>query len=202
MKTALKLLTFLPALTVASSLLAAPADFALSADLGSTRQAGDGESGTSFSGSVGLSYQITPTWSVLLNYTDSGEADLFSLSDTYAGDDIIYNATISLDNSGTGLFAQYTTERQLQQWSFGGRIGLVRWDTDVNVTVHTASDLGLTVVSDSGTDLAAALFAQYALTEKWDLTLGLDYLRYDISFEEESTDVTNARLYIGLKNSF
>lgn len=202
MKTALKLLTFLPALTVSSTLLAAPSDFALSADLGSTRQAGDGESGTAFSGSVGLSYQITPTWSVLLNYTDSGEADLFSLSDTFAGDDIIYNATMSLDNTGTGLFAQYTTERQLQQWSFGGRIGLVRWDTDVNVTVHAASDLGLTVVSDSGTDLAAGLFAQYALTEKWDLTLGLDYLRYDISFEEESTDVTNTRLYIGLKNSF
>ncbi len=61
MITALKLLALLPVLTVSSTLLAAPSDFALSADLGSTRQAGDGESGTAFSGSVGLSYQITPT---------------------------------------------------------------------------------------------------------------------------------------------
>jgi hypothetical protein len=202
MKTALKLLALLPVLTVSSTLLATPSDFALSADLGSTRQAGDGESGTAFSGSVGLSYQITPSWSVLLNYTDSGEADLFSLNDTFAGDDIIYEATMSLDNTGIGLFAQYTTERQLQQWAFGGRIGLVRWESDVNATVHAASELDLNVVSDRGTDLAAALVAQYALTEKWDLTLGLDYLRYNISFEEDSTDVTNTRLYIGLKNSF
>lgn len=202
MKTALKLLALLPVLTVSSTLLATPSDFALSADLGSTRQAGDGESGTAFSGSVGLSYQITPSWSVLLNYTDSGEADLFSLKDTFAGDAIINEATMSLDNTGIGLFAQYTTERQLQQWSFGGRIGLVRWESDVNATVHAASELDLNVVSDRGTDLAAALVAQYALTEKWDLTLGLDYLRYNISFEEDSTDVTNTRLYIGLKNSF
>lgn len=201
MKTAVKLLTLLPVLALSAPVLATTSDFALSADLGSTGQSGDGESGSAFSGSVGLSYHITPQWSVLLNYTDSGEADLYNFSDTFAGDDILYTATLSLDTTATGLFAQYTTEPQ-QQWSFGGRVGLVRWDTDVNVTVQAASELGLTVVSDSGTDLAAGLFAQYELNDKWDLTLGLDYFRYTLSFEEDSTDVTNTRLYVGLKNSF
>lgn len=201
MKTAVKLLLLLPLLS-ASALYAAPSDISVTADVGATRQSGDGESGNATSFSAGLSYQITPTWSVLLNYTDSGEADLLRFSDTLAGDDIIYDGTLSLDATGVGLFAQYLTERQIEHWSFGGRLGLVRWDADVNATLHTSPDINLTALSDSGTDLAVGLLAQYALTEKWDLTLGLDYLRYDISFEEESTDVTNTRLYIGLKNTF
>ncbi|OGO80801.1 MAG: hypothetical protein A2203_08990 [Chromatiales bacterium RIFOXYA1_FULL_46_5] len=202
MKTTAKLLIFLPLLATAPTLLAATSDLALSADLGATRQSGDGESGNAVSASVGLSYQITPNWSVLLNYTDSGEADLLSISDTFAGGNLVYDATLSLDSSAIGLFAQYLTERQIEQWSFGGRLGLVRWDADVNVTVHASPDIGLALASDKGTDLSAGLLAQYALTEKWDLTTGLDYMRYTISFDGESTDVTNTRLYIGLKNSF
>jgi outer membrane receptor protein involved in Fe transport len=202
MKTALKLLLLLPLFSAAPALFAAPSNIAVTADVGATRQSGDGESGNATSFSAGLSYQITPTWSVLLNYTDSGEADLLSFGTTLPGDDIIYNATLSLDTTGIGLFAQYLTERQVEHWSFGGRLGLIRWDADVNVTAHLSPDVSLTAFSDTGTDLAAGLLAQYALTEKWDLTLGLDYLRYDMSFEDESTDITNTRLYIGLKNSF
>jgi hypothetical protein len=202
MKTSTKLLLLLPVLTATPSLLAAASDFAVSADVGATRQAGDGESGTAASASLGLSYQITPQWSVLLNYTDSGEADLTTVSDTFAIGDVMYDATLALDNTAVGLFAQYMTERQLEQWSFGGRLGLVRWDTDLNLTLHASPDAGLTIVSDKGTDLAAGLVAQYALTDKWDMSLGLDYMRYSISFEDESTDVTNTRLYIGMKTSF
>lgn len=202
MKTSTNLLLLLPLLSVAPTVLAAASDFAVSADVGATRQSGDGESGTATSASLGLSYQITPQWSVLLNYTDSGEADLTTVSDTFAIGDVLYDATLALDNTAVGLFAQYMTERQAEHWSFGGRLGLVRWDTDLNLTLHASPDVGLTILSDTGTDLAAGLVAQYALTDKWDMTLGLDYMRYSISFEDESTDVTNTRLYIGLKNTF
>jgi hypothetical protein len=202
MKTALKLLLLLPLFSAAPALFAAPSNIAVTADVGATRQSGDGESGNATSLSAGLSYQITPTWSVLLNYTDSGEADVLSFGTTLPGDNNTYNATLSLDTTGIGLFAQYLTERQVENWSFGGRLGLIRWDADVNVTAHLSPDVSLTALSDKGTDLAAGLLAQYAFTEKWDLTLGLDYLRYDMSFEGESTDITNTRLYIGLKNSF
>lgn len=202
MKTTAKLLMILPLLATTPTLLAATSDLALSADLGATRQSGDGESGNAVSASVGLSYQITPNWSVLLNYTDSGEADLATVSDTFAIGDVMYDATLALDNTAIGLFAQYMTERQLEQWSFGGRIGVVRWDTDLNLTLHASPDVGLTILSEKGTDVAAGLVAQYALTDKWDLTLGLDYMRYSINFEEDSTKVTNSRLYLGLKNSF
>lgn len=202
MKTTAKLLLLLPVFVSTPAALAAASDIAFTADIGATRQSGDGESGNATSFSAGVSYQITPNWSVLLNYTDSGEADLLSISDTFNGDNLVYDATLSLDGSAVGLFAQYLTERQTEHWSFGGRLGLVHWDADVNVTVHSSPDIGLTVASDNGIDLAAGLLAQYALTEKWDLTLGLDYMRYTISFEDESTDVTNTRLYIGLKNSF
>ncbi|WP_233080658.1 outer membrane beta-barrel protein [Rheinheimera soli] len=202
MKTTAKLLLLLPIFVSAPAALAAASDLAVTADIGATRQSGDGESGNAASFSAGVSYQITPNWSVLLNYTDSGEADLLSISDTFVGGNVVYDATLSLDSSAVGLFAQYLTERQVEHWSFGGRLGLVRWDADVNVTVHASPDIGLAVASDKGTDLAAGLLAQYALTEKWDLTLGLDSMRYTISFDGESTDVTNTRLYIGLKNSF
>lgn len=202
MKTCAKLFCILPFLTVAPWLTAAPSDFAVSAELGASGQAVDDESGTSASVSVGLSYQIDPHWSVVLNYTDSGEADLATVRDTFAIGDVMYDATLALDNTAVGLFAQYMTERQLEQWSFGGRLGLVRWDTDLNLTLHASPDVGLTILSDTGTDLAAGLVAQYAFTEKWDMTLGLDYVRYSISFEDESTDVTNTRLYIGIKNTF
>ena len=202
MKTSVKLLLVLPLLTAAPPLLAAASDLAVSADVGATRQSGDGESDTATSASLGLSYQITPQWSVLLNYTDSGEADLATVSDTFAIGDVMYDATVALDNTAIGLFAQYMTERQLEHWSFGGRLGLVRWDTDLNLTLHASPDVGLTIQSEKGTDLAAGLVAQYALTEKWDMTLGLDYMRYSVSFVEDSTDVTNSRLYLGLKNTF
>lgn len=202
MKTAVKLLVVLPLLSAVPVLIAAPSDFAVSAELGASGQAVDNESGTSASVSAGLSYQIDPNWSVLLNYTDSGEADLATLSDTFAIGDVMYDATLALDNTAIGLFGQYMTERQLEHWSFGGRLGLVRWDTDINLTLHASPDVGLTIVSDTGTDLAAGLVAQYSLTEQWDMTLGLDYMRYSISFEDESTDVTNTRLYIGIKNTF
>lgn len=202
MKTAVKLLVVLPLLSAVPVLIAAPSDFAVSAELGASGQAVDSESGTSASVSAGLSYQIDPNWSVLLNYTDSGEADLATLSDTFAIGDVMYDATLALDNTAIGLFGQYMTERQLEHWSFGGRLGLVRWDTDINLTLHASPDVGLTIVSDTGTDLAAGLVAQYSLTEQWDMTLGLDYMRYSISFEDESTDVTNTRLYIGIKNTF
>ncbi len=202
MNTCLKLLLVLPLFSTPLCAVAALSDFAISADVGASRQSADGESGQAASYSVGLSYQITPVWSVLLNYTDSGEADLLTFSDTLPGDDIIYDATLSLDTNAAGLFAQYLTERQTGHWSFGGRLGLVRWDSDVNATLHTSPDINLTALTDSGTDLAAGLLAQYGLTYNWDLTLGLDYLRHDISFEDDSTDVTNTRLYLGLRNSF
>lgn len=202
MKNTTKLMILFTLLSVAPTLLAANSDFAISADVGATRQSGDGESGTATSASLGLSYQFTPKWSVLLNYTDSGEADLATVSDTFAIGGVMYDATLALDNTAIGLFAQYTTERQLEQWSFGGRLGLMRWDTDLNLTLHASSDVGLTIKSEKGTDLAAGLVAQYALTEKWDMTLGLDYMRYSVSFVDNSTDVTNTRLYLGLKNTF
>ena len=202
MKTTTKLLITLPLLITQPTLLAATTDFALSAELGTTRQSGDGESGNATSGSVGLSYQITPNWSVLLNYSDSGEADYMRLGGILAGDEFVYDATLSLDNTSTGLSAQYQTERQIEQWFFGGRVGLVYWDTDLNMTVHSSPEISLTALSDKGTNLSAGIFAHYGLTEKWDLTLGLDYLRYRIEASGGDTDVTTTKLYVGLKNSF
>jgi hypothetical protein len=202
MNNCMKLLLVLPLLSTPLCALAALSNFAISADVGASRQSTDWESGQAASFSVGLNYQITPVWSVLLNYTDSGEADLMTFSDTLPGDDILYKATMSLDTSTAGLFAQYLTERQTGHWSFGGRLGLVRWDSDMNVTLHVSPDINLTALTESGTNLAAGLLAQYGLTYSWDLTLGFDYLRHDISFEGGNMFVTNTRLYLGLKNSF
>lgn len=202
MNNCLKLLLVLPFISTPLSAVAALSNFAISADVGASRQSAEQESGQAASFAVGLSYQINPVWSVVLNYTDSGEADMMTFSDTLPGDDVLYEASLSLDTSAVGLFAQYLTERQTGHWSLGGRLGLARWDSDMNVTLHASPDISLTAFTDSGTNLAAGLLAQYGLTYNWDLTLGLDYLRHDISIEGGSTALTNTRLYLGLKNSF
>ncbi|WP_186435074.1 outer membrane beta-barrel protein [Rheinheimera sediminis] len=200
MRNICKLLMALPLLSVAPLALAETTGFAVIADLGSARQSAEGDAGNAASASLGLSYQFSPNWSASLSYIDYGNADVFKFSDSF-GDDIIYHATLSADSSGLGLHAQYMTDSVAGHWSFGGRAGVVRWDTDIKLAIEQTG-AGGTVASDSGIAFSAGLVAAYSITEQLDITLSADFMRYSIEIEDEKGDMDNSRLALGLKYQF
>jgi hypothetical protein len=201
MKTSAKLFVLIPFVFAAPSLMAETSGFAVTADLGVVHQSAEGDSGNAASAALGLSYQINPNWSASISYTDYGQADVYQFSDNF-GDDIIYNATLSLDSTGLGVHAHYMTDRVTGLWSFGGRAGLVRWDTDINVKVEDMAGANGTVASDSGVALSAGFVAAYAITDQLDVTLSVDFMRYSMDFEEENGDIDNSRLAAGVKYHF
>lgn len=200
MKNAFKLLIALPLLSAAPLTLAETTGFAITADLGSARQSAEGDAANATSASLGLSYQFSPNWSASLSYIDYGNADVIEFSDTF-GDDIVYNATISADSTGLGVHAQYMTDRMAGHWSFGGRAGLVRWDTDIKLAIEQL-EVGGTMASDSGITFSAGLVAAYSITEQLDVTLSADFMQYSIEIEDEKGDMDNSRVALGLKYHF
>lgn len=201
MRNSVKLFVLIPFIFAAPALMAQNSGFAVTADLGAARQSAEDVSGNAASAALGLSYQINSNWSTSLSYTHFGDADLYQFADTF-GDDIIYNATMSLDTTGFGLHAHYMTDRVTGIWSFGGRAGLVRWDTDINFKVDGISAANGTVASDSGVTLSAGLVAAYPISDQLDLTLSADFMRYNMDFEDENGDIDNSRLAAGVKYHF
>lgn len=201
MKTRFKLLVLIPFVFAAPTLMAETSGFSVTADLGAARQSAEGDSGTAVSAALGLSYQFDSNWSASLSYIDFGQPDVYEFSDSI-GDDILYNATLSLDTTGLGLQAQYMTDRTTGHWSFGGRAGLVRWDTDINVEVDGMMDANGTVASDSGVAFSAGVIAAYAINDQLDLTLSADFMNYSMDFEDEEGDIDTSRLAAGVKYHF
>ena len=105
-------------------------------------------------------YRVNPNFAVEFAYTGLGEA-----SASFAG-----FGTISVESSGFEVLAVATAPVGAQ-WSLYGKIGLFRWDLDVNDGTGVVGSF-----SESGTDLTYGLGASYDFSR--DSALRIEYQQY------------------------
>jgi hypothetical protein len=166
----------------------------------------DEESANSFAPDVFFSYKFNDNWSVVTQYTNYGEADLFDAQltlDAPGGGGVPVDLTFSSETTGFSVVGQYMTARNVGHWSFGAKLGLMKWDTDFHVkatnTINQAT--GTVTESDSGVAVYGGLLGAYALNEKIDLTLGVDWFVNDLDvklIEGAQTDMQYSKLSAGI----
>lgn len=162
------------------------------------------ESGNSFSPSVALGYLYNPNISIVAQYTQYGEADLFSAELNIDG--VAIDATFSSETTGISLVGQYMTDASPGGWSYGAKLGLIHWSTDLNLSASnggvTASD---TLDDDKGVAVYGGFIVSYALSEKIDLTLNADWFVNDLEvdlIDGSQEDMQYSRYTAGLKYQF
>lgn len=162
------------------------------------------EKGDSFSPSLALGYMYDSNISIIAQYTQYGEADLFSSELNFEG--VILDTTFSSETTGVSLVGQYMTDLSSSGWSFGAKLGLIRWDTDLNFTATSggasASD---TLGDDSGVSIYGGVVVSYALSQRMAVTLNADWFVNDLDvelIEGSQVDMQNSRYSMGLRYSF
>lgn len=141
-------------------------------------------------------YQINDNVSVLLDYSNYGEADLFDL---YLFDT---KATIASETTGVSVIGQFMTDRNVGYFSVGARLGLISWQTDMNIKANGQSE---TLADDSGIAAIGGLIGSYAMSEKLDLVMSLDWFVYDHKadlLEDEGVDFQHSVLKVGFNYYF
>lgn len=163
------------------------------------------ETGNSFAPSLSFGYQFNENWSIVAQYTQYGEADLFDTDFEIPVDaDIVpINVAFSTDTTGLSVVGQYMTERNVGHWSLGAKLGLMKWDTDLNIH-YTSRQYGVDEVdteSDSGVAIYGGLLGAYALSETLDLTIVADWFVNDLDTElidGATTDMQYSRFSVGM----
>lgn len=139
------------------------------------------ESGSAVAVGLNGGYRYNANWSVLVDYSKYGQADLFDFN--YAGVPI----TVASDTKGLSVMGQYLTGHQVGEWAVGARLGLISWQTDVN---FKSGSNELTFDDDSGVSVIGGLLASYSATENLDLLLSADWFVYD----HDAALLTNAAI--------
>jgi hypothetical protein len=158
------------------------------------------ENGNSFSPSLSAGYNFNENISIIAQYTDYGKADLFDTNVFI--NPVQVNIAVSTETTGFSLVGQYMSPRSIGSWSFGAKLGLIRWDTDFNVRFKTAQVNFTETESESGIAVYGGFIGSYALNEKWDLTLGADWFVNDLDAEVidgAKTDMQYSRFNLGFK---
>uniref|UniRef100_A0A486XM23 Outer membrane protein OmpA-like transmembrane domain-containing protein n=1 Tax=Rheinheimera sp. BAL341 TaxID=1708203 RepID=A0A486XM23_9GAMM len=154
------------------------------------------ESGSTAAFGVNAGYNFNDNVSFIVDYTNYGSADLFSAP--------VVGGNVQFFSETTGLsgMVQYISERVVSEWSYGARLGLIAWSTDVSVKGfgNTAP-----VGDDSGVSVVGGFMARYAATEKLDLIFSADWFVYDHKAElldDQKVDFQHDRYAIGLQYHF
>lgn len=162
------------------------------------------ESGNSFSPSIALGYMFTPNISMVAQYTQYGEADLFSADIDF--EDVVVGTTFSSETTGISLVGQYMTDPSPSGWSYGAKLGLINWDTDLNISATSAgASASDTLGDDKGVAVYGGFIITYALGEKVDVTLNADWFVNDLDvelIEGSQMDMQYSRYTVGLKYQF
>lgn len=164
------------------------------------------ESANSFAPDVFFSYKFNDNWSVVTQYTNYGEADLFEAQlqiDVPSGGSVPVDLTFSSETTGFSVVGQYMTIRNVGHWSLGAKLGLMKWDTDFHIkATNTTNQISATTTeSDSGVAIYGGFLGAYALNEKIDLTLGVDWFVNDLDVElidGAKTDMQYSKLSFGI----
>jgi hypothetical protein len=159
------------------------------------------ESGNSFSPSLSVGYNFTESISIIAQYTDFGKADLFDTT-VLVNSFTPVKVEFSTETTGFSLVGQYMSPRSVGYWSFGVKLGLIRWDTDFNMRFSNSQANVTNTKSESGVGFYGGFMGSYALNEKWDITLGADWLVNDLDVEiidGAKTDMQYSRFNLGFK---
>lgn len=162
------------------------------------------ESGKGFAPAIGVSYRFNENFSVLVNYADHGEADLFDFYQYYGNNKV--NFTASVESTALSVMAQYESERMVQNWSFGGRLGLTSWDADAMLTgTFQGQSEKDSIGSDSGVSIIGGLFAVYSFTQQLDMTFSADWFVAEPNIEiveGHDTELQVSRYAVGMRYWF
>lgn len=159
-------------------------------DDGSLSSASLDDSDTSLSLTVG--YQMTPNFSIEGGYIDLGE---FSFDATSNGSGWLYpagpvNATIET----TGLFFDVKGQVPLtEKISLYGKLGLLKWDADVNVSISLGS--GSESIDDTDTFIGMGGSVILSQDEASTIALNVDYTLYEL--DDLDVDVFSVGIQIG-----
>ena len=185
-------------------------NFAVLADIGVGHQKLDvsggyhTESGNAFSAALGLEYKINSEFSAIVQYADYGEADLFGAEIPVAGQEV--GVDFSAKTKGLSLVGQYMTARAVDNWSFGAKLGMISWDTDMYIKASgNDSSAKVTFGSDDGTSIVGGLLASYAFNQQMDVYFNADWFVSDVDgqiIEGETNEILRARYTVGLKYHF
>jgi opacity protein-like surface antigen len=161
----------------------------------------ESESGNSFSPNLLVGYNFTESISIIAQYTDFGKADLFDTTFLFNPSTPV-KVEFSTETTGFSLVGQYMSPREVGLWSFGARLGLIRWSTDFNSNFSAFQANFTDTKSETGVAFYGGLIGSYALSETWDITLGADWFVNDLDVEiidGAKTDMQYSRLNLGLK---
>lgn len=158
------------------------------------------ETGKDTAPSVGVSYKFQDFWSVQLQYADAGKADLFSFNEG----NVKY--TFSSETSQLNLFGAFSTDRQVGNWGFGGRLGLSKWDTSMFIAgTNGAVSQEAELDNDSGVSIIGGISTFYVINDNIDLTFSADWsvTEPDIEvIEGQNTEIQYSRYAVGLAYHF
>lgn len=162
------------------------------------------ESGNSFSPSIALAYNFDSNYSIVAQYTDYGESDLFVIPMSVFGQSV--NVDVSAKTTGFSLVGQYMTDRDEGLWSFGGKLGLMAWDTEMMVKASAnGQSASESLGDDNGTAIYGGLLASYGLSRNLNLTFNADWFVSEVGVEfaaGETTELLRSRYTMGVSYHF
>lgn len=162
------------------------------------------ESGNSFAPSIAGAYNFNSNWSVVAQYTDYGETDLFTIPMYVLGQSV--NVGVSAETTGASLVAQYMSGRMVDSWNYGVKLGLMSWDTKMFVKAQAGGNSAReSFADDNGTAIYGGLLGSYALNENVDITVNADWFVSDVEGElvdGETTELLRGRYSLGVNYHF
>lgn len=158
------------------------------------------ESGSSFSPSLALAYNFNQNVAIVAQYTDYGAAELFD--ESYSG----VNVKASTDMSGVSLVARYLSTPNMSGWSFGGKLGLMSWSSDLYADLSAQGEsLRLEYGEDDGVAIYGGLMAAYEINENVSLLLNTDFFLAEPDstlIAGEKTEILAAHYSLGIEYRF
>lgn len=196
------LLIALPFLTL-SPFAAAQADaLDLTFDVGSAKQKGERFSQSDSSVGLRLGYELTSNWSLNLSYTDFGKAQMPS-GTLVVGNGEFFDFHSFIETKGLGLSGQYLSDPLLGGWSFGGRLGVMHFDSKMTSYAPDFEDGWSNSTKDSGSTLTLGVLSSIRLTEQLNLIISADYMAPETQIYGNSTDdIKTTRFAVGLNYHF
>lgn len=133
-------------------------------------------------------------------YVDAGNADLFSATRSNV------NYTFATETSQLNIFGALNSVREVGSWGFGGRLGLSKWDTTLNITGTAGQNSAqFDAGSDDGISIIGGVSAFYPITDNLDFTLTADWSVTEPDIEVivgRSTEVQYSRYALGIAYHF
>ncbi len=158
---------------------------------------------TSTGASILGGYMYNKNVGAEVGYVDLGKPNVSATANvntTLYGQPLIFNGTATVEGKATGFLAGVRLSMPLNdKLSFGARVGLMSWTTDVTASANAALTYGTTTTAANvsqkrtftGTDAYYGLRASYSMTDNVSLSLGYTMYKLvnDLDAKVNATDL-------------